>query len=40
MTAQKGMKWTYNPSGAPHFGGAHEVMVKASKKAIIIFGAK
>ena len=33
-TAQKGVKWTFNPPGAPHFGGAHEVMVKAAKKAI------
>ena len=28
------LKWTFNPPGAPHFGGAHEVMVKAAKKAI------
>ena len=34
MTAQKGVKWTFNPPGAPHFGGAHEIMVKAAKKAI------
>jgi len=33
-TAQKGVKWTFNPPGAPHFGGAREVMVKAAKKAI------
>ena len=34
MTSQKGVKWTFNPQGAPHFGGAHEVMLKAAKKAI------
>ena len=31
-TTQKGMKCTFNPPGAPQFGGAHEVMVKAAKK--------
>ena len=34
MTSQKGVKWTFNPPGAPHFGGAQEVMLKAAKKAI------
>lgn len=34
MTSQKGLKWTFNPPGAPHFGGVHEVMVKAAKKSI------
>ena len=29
-TAQKQVKWNINPPGAPHFGGAHEVMVKAA----------
>ena len=33
-TAQKGVKWTFHLARAPHFGGAHEVMVKAAKKAI------
>ena len=33
-TVQNRVKWTFNPPGAPHFGGAHEVMVKAAKKAI------
>ena len=33
-TAQKGVKWNFSPPGAPHFGGTHEVMVKAAKKAI------
>ena len=33
-TAQKGVMWAFNPPGAPHYGGAHEVMAKAAKKAI------
>ena len=33
-TAQKGIKWNFSPPGAPHFGKAREVMVKAAKKAI------
>ena len=33
-TAQKGVKWTFNPPGAPHFGEAQKVMVKAAKKAV------
>ena len=33
-TAQKGVKWTFTLPGAPHFGGTHEVMVKATKRAI------
>ena len=32
-TAELGVTWRFNPPGAPHFGGAHEVMVKAAKKA-------
>ena len=32
-TAVFGVTWRFNPPGAPHFGGAHEVMVKAAKKA-------
>ena len=28
------MKWSFNPPGAPHFGGVHEAMVKSAKKAI------
>ena len=32
--ANKGVKWHYNPPLAPHFGGAHESMVKSAKKAI------
>ena len=38
-TVQKGVKWHFKPPGAPHVGGAHEVMVKAAKKAIYaVFG--
>ena len=33
-TAELGITWRFNPPAAPHFGGAHEVMVKAAKKAI------
>ena len=33
-TVSKSVKWNFNPPGAPHFGGAHEIMVKAAKKAI------
>ena len=32
-TAVLGVTWRFNPPGAPHFGGAHEVMMKAAKKA-------
>ena len=38
-TVNKGVQWSFNPSGAPHFGGVHEIMVKAVKKEIkIILG--
>ena len=33
-TANKGVQWSFNPPAAPHFGGAHEIMVKAAKKSI------
>ena len=33
--ADKGVKWIFNPPQAPHFGGVHESMVKAAKKAIL-----
>ena len=33
-TVSKSVKWNFNPPGAPHFGGAHEIMVKAAKKTI------
>ena len=33
-TSNKGVQWSFNPPAAPHFGGVHEIMVKAAKKAI------
>ena len=33
-TSNKKVQWSFNPPGAPHFGGVHEIMVKAAKKAI------
>ena len=33
-TANRGVRWHFNPPGAPHFSGVHEVMIKAAKKAI------
>ena len=33
-TANQGVTWIFNPPQAPHFGGAHEIMIKAAKKAI------
>ena len=33
-TANKGVQWSFNPPAAPHFGGVHEIMIKAAKKAI------
>ena len=33
-TAYRGVKWSFNPPGAPHFGGVHEAMVKSAKRAI------
>ncbi|PFX12373.1 hypothetical protein AWC38_SpisGene23689 [Stylophora pistillata] len=31
-TVELGVTWRFNPPAAPHFGGAHEIMVKAAKK--------
>ncbi|XP_065193163.1 uncharacterized protein LOC135824359 [Sycon ciliatum] len=33
MASQR-IKWTFNPPLAPHFGGVHEIMIKAAKKAL------
>ena len=35
-TTSKGIiKWTFNPTYAPHFGGVFEIMIKFAKRAII-----
>ena len=34
LTAGKGVKWCFNPPGAPHSNGVHEKMIKAAKRAI------
>ena len=31
----QGVKWTFNPPYAPHFGGVFETMIKAAKRAIL-----
>ena len=33
-TANRGVRWHFNLSAAPHFSGVREVMIKAAKKAI------
>ena len=33
-TADKGIKWKFNPLYAPHFGGIFEIMMKSAKRAI------
>ena len=32
--ANRGVAWKFNPPLGPHFGGVHEIMVKAAKKAL------
>ena len=33
--ANRGVKWFFNPPLAPHFGGVHESMIKAAKRAVM-----
>lgn len=33
-SAHEGVMWHFNPPIGPHFGGVHEIMIKAAKKAI------
>ena len=33
-TANQGIKSKFNPSHVPHFGGAHEIMIKGAKRVV------
>ena len=35
LVIDKGIKWTFNPPYAPHFGGVFETMTKAAKRAVM-----
>ena len=38
--ANHGIKWHFNPPLSPHVGGAHEIMIKAAKRALKKIGLK
>ena len=35
LVISKGIKWTFNPPYAPHFGGVFGTMIKAAKRAVM-----